>query len=331
MITKISTQLVAAVGRHNTMPDSAFNQAELKRGRQVEHEHNASNPDVQEAIAKDHLAEIPDYYTRLDKMEAEGKAALKKQATLANPTWKQLGIGATAFAGTVGAAALYDRHRAKKDPRALAFRAHIKKTKPEDYDDLFGKEASESYSFGSLQLDIDGDLRAQILKAAKLLKDEDLAEDGRETNPHCSVLYGLHETASPKSMPILGMFGPQKLRLGAINIFECPSYDVVKIEVESPSLTQMNWILRRLLPHTSTHKDYNPHITLGYVKKGKGKDYERPAHDLHGVEVTVGTVQHSTQNGVKTPFQLKGYQVGSHVLEKLHKVLIRPSRAMLRS
>lgn len=270
MLTKISTQLVAAVGRHNTMPDSAFNPTELKRGRQVEHEHNASNPDVQEAIAKDHLAEIPDYYTRLDKMEAEGKAALNKEAT-------------------------------------------------------------EQFSYGSLQLDIEGDLRAQILRATKLLKDADLAEDGRETNPHCTVLYGLHETASPKSMPILSMFGPQKLRLGAISIFECDSYDVVKIEVESPSLTQMNWILRRLLPHTSTHKDYNPHITLGYVKKGKGKDYERTAHDLHGVEVTVGTVQHSTQNGVKTPFQLKGYQVGSYVLEKLHKVLIRPSRAMLRS
>jgi hypothetical protein len=44
---------------------------ELKMGIEVEKEH-VSSPLIAEKIAKDHLAELPDYYTRLKKMEREG-------------------------------------------------------------------------------------------------------------------------------------------------------------------------------------------------------------------------------------------------------------------
>jgi len=43
---------------------------ELEMGVEIEYEHT-SNPVLAERIALDHLAEIPDYYTRLKKMEAE--------------------------------------------------------------------------------------------------------------------------------------------------------------------------------------------------------------------------------------------------------------------
>lgn len=49
---------------------------ELAMGIEVEHEHS-DVPQIQRKIALDHLAEIPDYYTRLKEMEEEGKAALK--------------------------------------------------------------------------------------------------------------------------------------------------------------------------------------------------------------------------------------------------------------
>ena len=47
-----------------------FDHMQIKRGIEVEMEHT-SNPAVAKRIALDHLAEIPDYYTRLDKMEKE--------------------------------------------------------------------------------------------------------------------------------------------------------------------------------------------------------------------------------------------------------------------
>lgn len=49
-----------------------FDPDELAIGRQIELEHTKS-PKVAERIAKDHLREIPDYYTRLRKMEADAR------------------------------------------------------------------------------------------------------------------------------------------------------------------------------------------------------------------------------------------------------------------
>lgn len=56
------------IGKHDFAPDSDFDAEQLKRGIEVEKEHTNSIL-VAKLIAKDHLKEIPDYYTRLDKME----------------------------------------------------------------------------------------------------------------------------------------------------------------------------------------------------------------------------------------------------------------------
>jgi hypothetical protein len=50
-------------------------QKQLERGIEVEHEH-AKDKSTAREIALDHLMEIPDYYTRLDKMEK--KAGVKE-------------------------------------------------------------------------------------------------------------------------------------------------------------------------------------------------------------------------------------------------------------
>jgi len=47
---------------------------ELKMGIKVEMEHT-TDPFIAKRIALDHLAEMPDYYTRLAKMEKEGEVA----------------------------------------------------------------------------------------------------------------------------------------------------------------------------------------------------------------------------------------------------------------
>jgi hypothetical protein len=45
-----------------------FDQEELKKGIKIEMEHT-KDKDLAREIAMDHLKEIPDYYTRLEKME----------------------------------------------------------------------------------------------------------------------------------------------------------------------------------------------------------------------------------------------------------------------
>jgi len=47
---------------------SDYNQKELSQGKEEEKEHTG-NEEIAEEITKDHLDEIPNYYTELKKME----------------------------------------------------------------------------------------------------------------------------------------------------------------------------------------------------------------------------------------------------------------------
>ena len=52
----------------NTKPDSEFDPKELELGIKVEMEHT-NDKILAKSIAKDHLLEVPDYYTKLKKVE----------------------------------------------------------------------------------------------------------------------------------------------------------------------------------------------------------------------------------------------------------------------
>ena len=56
--------------KHQEDPDSDFDAEQLAMGVEAEKEHT-DDPEIAKAIAKAHLAEIPDYYTRLKAMEKE--------------------------------------------------------------------------------------------------------------------------------------------------------------------------------------------------------------------------------------------------------------------
>lgn len=63
--------LIRGVGKHAQVPDEHFDKHELEMGVKVEKEHT-SDPYIAKIIAKDHLMELPDYYTRLQRMEKGG-------------------------------------------------------------------------------------------------------------------------------------------------------------------------------------------------------------------------------------------------------------------
>ena len=62
--------MLLPIGKHNHIPDGEFDPRELETGTRIELEHT-DDLNVARAICKDHLAECPDYYTRLLKMEKE--------------------------------------------------------------------------------------------------------------------------------------------------------------------------------------------------------------------------------------------------------------------
>jgi hypothetical protein len=65
------------IGKHRDVPDEKFNPEELAMGIKVEYEHT-DDPGISKEIAKDHLSELPDYYTRLREMEEVGEMEVEK-------------------------------------------------------------------------------------------------------------------------------------------------------------------------------------------------------------------------------------------------------------
>lgn len=65
-------ELSVGIGKHNNVSDDSFDQVQLVIGEKIELEHTDSKV-IARSIAKDHLSEIKDYYTRLVKMEREAE------------------------------------------------------------------------------------------------------------------------------------------------------------------------------------------------------------------------------------------------------------------
>lgn len=75
----INGESLSPLGKHKDVSDDKFDSEELARGIEVELEHT-DDKNIAKEVAKDHLTELPNYYTLLDKMEAEGKKALEKES-----------------------------------------------------------------------------------------------------------------------------------------------------------------------------------------------------------------------------------------------------------
>jgi hypothetical protein len=132
------------------------------------------------------------------------------------------------------------------------------------------KEA-RSPSLGCLMVTLPPQAAEKTLTFAQAnIPEDQLAEDGIETEPHATVLYGLDNSLSlgdldPPKTPI-------KLSLGKIKRFKAdanrPGSDVLVIEVISPAMTELNANLKSVFKVTSTYNTYNPHVTLAYVQPG---------------------------------------------------------------
>jgi len=72
--------------------DISFIQKQLDIGEPIEHEHT-KNHDLAKKIALQHLDEIPDYYTRLKKMEKTAKTQVKEHCGCENDAVKDLEFG----------------------------------------------------------------------------------------------------------------------------------------------------------------------------------------------------------------------------------------------
>jgi len=135
------------------------------------------------------------------------------------------------------------------------------------------------HSFCSTQFNLYGEVGDRIARFSSELPDEIIYEDpedtsyGRENQPHITVKYGLHDYDPGKLEVLLGAVPPVPVTLGKISKFESDDYDVLKIDIESPELHELNAFIAGNFEVTDTHPEYKPHATIAYVKPGTGDEY----------------------------------------------------------
>lgn len=107
---------------------------------------------------------------------------------------------------------------------------------------------------------------------SKNLSDEDVIKT--PPRPHATLSYGADKRDLPQIRRIAQNFGRAiRMSLGAINVFERPDYDVLYIELVGDAMLDLHKELQGLPHQRVQDHEYRPHVTVAYVKKGKGRRY----------------------------------------------------------
>jgi len=90
-------------------------------------------------------------------------------------------------------------------------------------------------------------------------------------------LYGFNSDFEVNDLEdFLDSQGSLDFSLGSISRFECPEYDVLKIEAKSHTAHQLHHSIKKKFTNSISSKftSYHPHLTLGYIKKGTHKELD---------------------------------------------------------
>lgn len=136
-----------------------------------------------------------------------------------------------------------------------------------------------------------------LIDEADVYTEEDDESYGLEKNPHVTLLYGLHDNEiDPEEVKgICTKHKYPELKLHNVSAFKNDKYDVLKFDVDSEKLHQVNKELTSL-PYTTDYPDYHPHSTIGYLKPGTADKY---IQKFKGKEYTVNPnkIVYSRANG----------------------------------
>ena len=166
------------------------------------------------------------------------------------------------------------------------------------------------YEYSSVHIDVPDPLANDlILWGKKKIKDSDIFVSqtdqsfGREDEMHVTVLYGIHSDSSEEVAKIALGQKTISVKLSEVDVFSNDKFDVVVVKVISEDLNLLNEHLTDNIEFTNKYKEYKPHITLAYVKKGKGWKYHGLNH-WKDEEFTTDYIVFSSKNGVKQKLKI---------------------------
>jgi len=175
-------------------------------------------------------------------------------------------------------------------------------------------EGKEHYDYGCVMLYTS--FPDQIIKLQDTINPTDLQDPGIEYEPHCTLLYGLHDGVTLDQVAnIVNQYKFGNLKAYNPSLFENPEFDVFKYDIGYADrggafLHQCNEKLKSL-PNTQTYPDYHPHMTIAYLKPGKGKHYMEMFKNKGANEFATSPthIMFSQPDGTKTKIDLN-YPIG---------------------
>ena len=166
------------------------------------------------------------------------------------------------------------------------------------------------YKLSSTQVNLNEEIADKVTDFSSKIPDEFIYEDpeddsyGREDQIHVTALYGIHDELPEETKEVLKNVEPFEVTLGDISYFEADKYDVMKIEIESEALHNINKLLRDNVEYTNQYDEYIQHCTVAYVTK----DFSRDSIDnetFNDLTQTITEVIFSSKNGKNYIIKLK--------------------------
>ena len=148
----------------------------------------------------------------------------------------------------------------------------------------------------------------KMVNPEDIYTEEDDSSFGLEDEPHTTLLFGLHDTVSLDDVKdVMDEFKFGNLVAHNPSLFQNKKYDVLKFDIKYPTkggefLHLCNEEFKKF-PHTSDFPNYHPHMTIAYLKPGKGVKYIRKI-GMIDYKLTPQYAVYSQPDGTKTKIEI---------------------------
>ena len=142
-----------------------------------------------------------------------------------------------------------------------------------------------------------------------IIDDKDVYDDGsgkygKETEPHVTLLYGLHSNITPQIVQqLLDRIHFGDIHLSNVSVFESDNYDVLKMDAVGDGLSEAHKLLSKL-PNSNEFTEYHPHMTIAYLEKEMWQSYTNRMRDIQ-FQVTPIFAIYSIPSGKKFKLKIK--------------------------
>lgn len=190
-----------------------------------------------------------------------------------------------------------------------------------DFPELYDGMDIDTDNLGCIMLDLEPMKVMEYMKGSE----NDLFENPKwdqgaipaETTPHVTLLYGLLENGNvwkDKVDTLLKGWGPESATINHVGFFDTPDSYAVVAHLEKNSELVDGHERLTLLPHVNTFSEYQPHMTLAYVKKSAdvanwvnvlGKVYNGMTVKAAGINY--GDKKEQAKNAVETSLSSIGH------------------------